>query len=373
MGRHSDAGDQADVGSHSDSEPRFLRKHGKILIAIAALFLVPVLAITGYAVYLNSSLNNIDRLSIETSDGGRPADDLGDTFLLIGVDQGSKYPEGTPGFNIAADSKRPIWPTDKYHSDTIMIVHMSTDRRKISIVSIPRDSYVDIYDANGEKVDQKNRVNEALTKFGPSAAVKTIEQLIGIRIDHVAMIDFESFKAVTNALDRVTIHIPETVYVENSTSIAWKQGDLKLDGNTALTYVRDRKNLPNSDYSRIRRQQNFLRAILTKLKSKGTFTNPGRLKGTLDAVTKNLTVDDELKTSEIRGIAFALRKVAPSDINFVTLPIDGYSHMVGDIGSVIEPDEKKIAELVAAVRSGSVDKFLVKHPKQGLEDPSKVR
>lgn len=372
MGRHSVAGKRIASDDQPESHPRFLRRHRKVFIAAICLILLPVLAFSAYLLYLNGSLKNIDRIVIDRGNAERSKDDPGESILLMGVDQGSRFPEGTAGFDIAADSRRAVWPVDKYHSDTMMIVHVSKDHRKISIISIPRDSYIDIYDAAGEKTE-KNRVNTALTKFGPSAAVTTIEKFADVRIDHLAMVDFESFKAITDALGGVTVHIPETVYAKDSNAVAWQQGDMKLDGPNALRYVRDRKNLTNSDYGRVRRQQNFMRATLTKLSSKGTLSNPGRLKGTLDAVTKNLSVDDGWSASNIRGLAFAMRNISGSNIQFVTLPIDGYSKMVKDIGSVVKPDKDKAAELFKAVKANNVDEFVAKYPKLQLEEESKVR
>lgn len=372
MAKHRARDDEHSALGDSKNSDGFVKRHRKAFIACTCILVLPIVLIAAYVLVLNSSLKNIDRISIDTSHDGRPADDSGENILLMGVDQGNKASDGTIEFNIAADSKRTVWPADKYHSDTMMIVHLSKDRRDISIVSIPRDSYVDVYDADGDKTG-KNRVNEALTQFGPSAAVTTIERLVGLRIDHLAMVDFQSFEAITDALGGVTVHIPETVYYENSSSVAWQQGDLKLDGKAALAYVRERKNLPNSDYSRIRRQQNFLRAALAKLKSNGTLANPGRLKGALDAVTKNLAVDEGWSGSDIRGLAFSLRGASGSDIPFVTLPIDGYSQMIDGIGSVVKPDMAKVAELSAEIRSNRVDQFIEKYPKQGLEEKTKVR
>ena len=372
MGRHSIAQDHDPAGEETADRPRFARRHRKAIIAVICLAALPLLILSGYALYIDSSLKNIDRIAIDTDDDGRPAGDSGESILLMGVDQGNRVPVGASEFNIANDSKRAVWPTDKYHSDTMMIVHMSKDRRNISVVSVPRDSYVDLYDSKGEEAG-RNRVNAALTEFGPSAAVTTVEQLVGIRIDHLAMVDFQSFEAIANALGGITVHIPKTVYRGDTDSIEWEKGDLELDGKTALRYVRERNDLPKSDYSRINRQQNFLRAALSEAKSKGTLTNPARLKSTLDAVTKNLSVDENWSTSNIRGLAFSLRKAAASDIQFVTLPIDGYSKMIDGIGSVITPDQPKIAELAAAIREGNVKQFVKKYPKQGLGDETEVR
>ena len=380
MGRHTSASQANKDDDQSALQPGVLRRHRKATIAVLSILLVPMLALGGYALYINSSLNNIGRVAVNLSEDGRPTDDGGQNILLVGVDYGNKSSEEIAKLqsttSIAEDSKRQAWPVGRYHSDVIMIAHVSKNKEKVSLVSIPRDSYVEIYD-DENRSQGKNRVNEALSRYGPAAAIHTAERLTDLRIDNLAMVDFNGFKDITDAVGGVDVHIPERVYYRDGTrpsgEIAWEQGNIQLDGETALRYVRDRQNLPNSDYSRIRRQQNFLRAVLAKLKSKGTLTSPKRLKSTLDAVTTNLSVDENWRASQIRGLVFSLRNTSGSDIQFVTLPIDGYSEMIDGIGSVVNPDTALVSELSSAVRRNQVGQFAKKYPKQSLDEQQEVQ
>ena len=346
------------------------RKLRKWLIGASCALLLIVLIPIGYGLYLNSSINNIERVEIGLDEDGRPKPTSGETLLLLGVDLGNDLgtDERLRSASIAEDSRKSVWPVDKYNSDSMMLVHIPNNETPPVVVSIPRDSYATVFDGSGNP-QSKNRVNEALNLYGPSAAVSTVEKLTNLRIDHLAMVDFNGFMDISIALGGVEVYVPETTGGSESS----KKGTHNLKGWDALQYVRTRKDLPNSDYSRIRRQQNFLRAAMKKVVSAGTLANPAKLKRTLDSVTKNLSVDADWSASEIRGLAFSLRDKSGSDVEFVTLPIDGYSHMIDGIGSVVMPDTPKIAELTKAIRGDRVDQFVKKYPKQTLEDETKVR
>src|SRR5699024_4791673 len=172
-------------------------------------------------------------------------------ILLAGSDV--RAPGGTTGE--AAESG---WAPGAGRSDAIMILHIDADRESAYLVSIPRDSWVTI---PGEG---KNKINAAFSLGGPALYVKTIEKLTGIRIDHLAMIDFEGFKQLTDALGGVTIDIADSGCGRDA-------GTYDMNGAEALEYVRQRKCLEGGDFDRVKRQQNFLRQLMGKTLSGGTF------------------------------------------------------------------------------------------------------
>lgn len=363
--------------AHDPATPRpgFARRHRKAFAIAASILLVLTLSGVGYALYLNSSLKNIERFSINLDDESRPeqAEDSGINILLLGADQAGQEP-GAPGYekSIAYWARQSVWPSGRYNSDAIMIVHVSNNRQNVSAISIPRDSYVPIYDGRGNK-QAKNKVNKALWKYGPSAAVETVEQFTGVRIDHLAMFDWTGFRDITNALGGIEVYVPETVPSTHMPGYVFTKGKHTIKGDIALDYVRERVNLPRSDYSRIRRQQNVLRSIGKKMITVGTLGNPVRMKKTLDAITGNLSLDDDWSASDIRKLMFSLRKVSSQDLVFVTLPIDGYGHMIEGVGSVVFPDRPRMAELFDAAQTNQIDRFIAKYPKQALGDSNEVR
>ncbi|MCW2748812.1 MAG: hypothetical protein JWP10_1954, partial [Nocardioidaceae bacterium] len=116
---------------------------------------------------------------------------------------------------------------------------------------------------------------------------------------------------------------------------------------------------------RIERQQNFLRATMSQLLSKGTFTNPLRLTNVLSAVTQNIVIDQAWENGDIRALALAMRGVTVKNVKFMTLPIAGYGNDKTN-GSYLRVDEAKAQELWTAMKSDNVDAYLTKYPKAAL-------
>src|SRR5690606_203612 len=133
------------------------------------------------------------------------------------------------------------------------------------------------------------------------------------RLDHVAVIDWEGFKALTDVLGGVKVKIPKTV-TDAYRGRTWEAGKHRMDGATALEYVRQRAGLRNGDLDRVKRQQAFLRALAKETISTRTYANPRRFYDVLDAVSKHLAVDEGWSTSDMRDLAWSLRSVRAKDI-----------------------------------------------------------
>ncbi|QXG74632.1 LCP family protein [Modestobacter sp. L9-4] len=221
------------------------------------------------------------------------------TFLLVG-----------------SDTRADVAPGDlpDARSDAIMIARFSADRAHAQVVSIPRDSWVDI-PGHG-----KNKINAAYAFGGPTLLIQTVEQLTGVRIDHYAAIDFAGLIQVTDDLGGVDVVVPTTT---SNGPYTFTAGPNHLDGDQARWYVGQRYDLPGGDFDRVKRQQNYLRSMFTKLFSQDVFTSPGRLDSTLRAVTDATAVDDELGNGELLKMAYSLRGLTPADVEFFTAPVLG--------------------------------------------------
>lgn len=230
-------------------------------------------------------------------------------------------------------------------SDTMMVVHVAADRKSVGVVGIPRDSWVNVPGYGPAKI------NAAFARGGPALAVETIENLTDTRIDHVAVIDWEGFKDLTDALGGVTVRVHETV-TDGYTGRVWTAGKHHVDGEDALAYVRQRAGLPGGDFDRIKRQQSFLRALSRKVLRTQTFVNPPRLYDVLDSVTRSLAVDEGWSSGELRRFAWSLRSLRSEDVAFTTVPLRG-TGMEGD-QSVVYLDRQAGADLWDAVRDGTV-------------------
>lgn len=210
----------------------------------------------------------------------------------------------------------PAWLPGAQRSDTLMLVHISGDRRNVTVVSIPRDSWVDIPGYGPHKV------NAAYSYAGPALTIQTVEHLTGIRIDHLAVVDWDGFRRLTDALGGVTVDIPHTVY-DSARHQTWTAGWHHLNGSQALLYVRQRHGLVAGDLDRVQRQQNLLRLLMAKAFDTGLWSNPLRRYRIMDAVTANLTVDSGWTTAQIRHLGRQLSHVDPAHFYFTTAPVSG--------------------------------------------------
>src|SRR5665811_1538692 len=290
-----------------DNRPRWISRH-KALVVLIALFGLLFSLVGGWAVYLNQQLGDVPRIDLGLDDRSRPDRPPGEAgravnILLAGADAGE-------GPSIAQAVASGNWQPGSYRSDTIMIVHITGDRQKAYVISVPRDTWT-IIDGYGAA-----KINAAFSYGGPSLYVRTMEQFTGLRMDHLAIIDWNGFKDLTNALGGVEVYVSQTVRdPQNGNTL--ERGTRTLHGEEALRYVRTRYGLPNGDFDRIKRQQNFLRSIMQKLVSQGTLMNPVKLTKSVGAITGNLVLDKEFTNSEIRGLALSMRGIKPADVTFV--------------------------------------------------------
>jgi LCP family protein required for cell wall assembly len=237
------------------------------------------------------------------------------------------------------------------------------------VISIPRDSYLPIYDDKGDP-HGKNKVNEAFAAYGPYGTWRTVENFTGLRLDHMAIIDYQGFRDLTTAVGGIDVYIPETVY-DSYQHQQWTQGEVHLEGNLALKYVRMRHGLLNGDFDRVDRQQNFLRTLMEKVLADDTIGNPVKFTHTLDAITKHLTIDSGWSNGALRSLAFSLRKLNVKDVNFVTVPLDHYETVSG-VGSVNIVDEAASKQLWKAVAANRLGQWLKAHPDAVLPPPKQV-
>lgn len=349
--------DDDDVASDR-RRPGFIRRYRGWFIAFAALVAVLVASGAGFALLLNNSLGNIRHVPVTLDEAKRPPPTTSEALniLMLGADAGSA--RRADDKSILDDASSGKWPVGKYRSDATMVVHISADRQSVYVVSIPRDSYVKVLDATGQQ-RSTTKVNAALSLYGPSGAIATVEELTRLRIDHLAMVDWDGFEDITDSLGGVSVTMPG-------------QGTKNLKGKAALTYVRDRYSVPGGDFDRVKRQQNFLRAVLIKLVDRGTLTNPFKLRSTVESVTSNLAVDENWTSGQIRSLALSMRDLRPADVTFMTMPTKGTANdpVAGSIVVVDRPASRKLFD---AMREGRVEQFVADHRGLVLGAPEAVK
>ena len=350
----------------------FHRRHRMLLVSVVGFLVVVLGSVTGYAYWLNSQLGNVGRVESTLDEADRPDPDEGQALniLLLGSDAGELQPGQPRGRTIKDDVKEADdWPAGKYRSDTMMIAHITSDRKNVYLVSIPRDTFTTIYDEQGEPQSEQ-KINAAFSDFGPNGAISTVEHLTDLRMRHLAIIDWEGFKDLSRAVGGVTVNIPQAFY-DPSQKIQWEAGEQKLEGDQALAYVRTRYGLLRGDFDRIARQQNFLRSLMKQMLARDTLSNPVRLTRTLTAVTRNLTVDEAWETGDMRALALSLRNTGADDVTFLTAPVAGTELRPG-VGDIALLDEAKATELFEALRNDDMAAYLAKYPDDVLADESQI-
>jgi LCP family protein required for cell wall assembly len=326
----------------------------RLLLGVLALSLVLGGAAVGGAFYLQNKYdNNIDRFGdpfagIPAASRPAPAPANVQNILLLGSD--SRVSAGDPS----------AWAVGAQRTDAIMVAHVPADRSGVQIVSIPRDSYVDIPGRG------KNKINAAFSFGGPTLMVQTVEQLTKVRIDHVVMVDFTGFTQITDALGGVTINVAKATKDERS---SFEAGPQRMNGEQALNYVRQRHNLPGGDFDRVKRHQNWIRAVARETLDRGTLTNPLQLNRVLNATTKTIATDDGFSVGEMRSLALSSRNVRAANMSFLTAPVKGTGR--AGSASIVVLDEPAGAELWRAMAADKMKPWLAEHQDSLL--PSAVR
>lgn len=260
--------------------------------------------------------------------------DNAQTILLLGSDKRGEI-----------DKDSLDGPQDS-RSDSMMLVHLPADRDALYFVSIMRDSWVDIPDFGDAKI------NAAMAYGGIPLTVQVVEDLIGSRIDEVAVIDFEGFKDLTNALGGVTV--TNKVAFE-AQGFNFPAGAITLDGDEALAFVRTRKAFADGDYQRVRNQQAYMKGAMRRLISTDTLTNPPRIIATVDAISPYIATSEGMTTDYIVRTAASLRNVRPPDMCFTSVPTTGPG-WVGD-QSVVFLDEAGVEDLREAFEKDTLGDF----------------
>jgi LCP family protein required for cell wall assembly len=332
-------GDDENTAATAPKHTRPKRRKGRvILIAVLIPLILVGIGCLAAGIYVHRVSSKVQRVDAFDSvpKASRPQKDAvagkAMNFLLLGSD--SRDPENDGGSR----------------SDTIIVLHLNKDQSAAQLISIPRDTWVHIpKSADGKHGNVSSKINASFAWGGVPLMVQTVEGYTGVRIDHVALIDFSGFKDIVDALGGVTIDVETTFTSTHSLNANstrhFDKGVQKMDGAAALDYARERYAFKDGDFARIRHQQQVIKAILDKASSGGLLTNPGRLNSFLNATTDTVSVDKGLNVIDM---AAQLRHLRSGNLHFYTSPSKG----TGRIGtqSVVLPDTTKAKALFDAVR-----------------------
>ena len=315
------------------------------LMATLAVVLVLVVGVGAVGLWVRHTLSsNIETIpdpfaSLPTrapqqqvADGQQPATNI----LVLGSD--SRISAGDPQ----------QWQAGAQRTDAMMLIQISGDRQDMSVMSIPRDSWVNV---PGHGL---NKINAAYSFGGPGLTIQTVEELTGVHIHHFAIADFESFKTLTDEIGGVTLDLKTE---QTLAGTDFPAGPQHLNGEQALDYARERKSLPGGDFDRVRRQQAWMKAILSQALNNGTLTDPTKLYGFLKVATSTMAVDEGFTVDEMQSLALSMRNMRAGDINFMTVPTSG-TGTSDDGQSIVLLDEAADAPLFEAFRNDAVREYL---------------
>ncbi|GEB23711.1 LCP family protein [Brevibacterium aurantiacum] len=337
--------------SQEDRPQRPKRKKKKVWRKIlVALLVIVILGVLGVGLYLwnvgRTFDNNANKLTDEQIFGTQRPDDQkedgGTNILLLGSDE--------PMDQVDVNDSRGL------RSDTIMVMHIPESGSNVQVMSIPRDSWVDI-EGHG-----KAKINSALSTGGLPLAVSTISDFIGTELDHVAIIDFEGFKALTDSLGGVMVN-SEQAFEKNG--YTFEKGENVLDGDEALTFVRERKSFQDGDFQRARNQQAFIRGLTNEIISADTLSNPKKIQDMVKNFSPYMYVDSGLDAQYISATAFAMRDVRPGNIEFFTSPTAGVGTS-SDGQSIVNVDEEELKKVQDAYKNDTLDEYVQNAPESHL-------
>ncbi|MFB6846294.1 LCP family protein [Streptomyces sp. NPDC056373] len=272
--------------------------------------------------YIEHLNNNIASVSDDGASTGGFSKDKAINILLIGTDK--RTGKGNANYGDAGSVG---------HADTTILLHVSKDRSNATALSIPRDLITDVPDCPTTQEDgtqkiipgtQQVRFNTSLGQDGrtPSCTMRTVTELTGVKPDNFMVADFNAVKTLTSAVGGVEVCVGKDLDDPDS-HLKLSKGMHTIEGEQALAFVRTRHAVGfGGDLSRIGLQQQFLSALMRKLKSNDTLTSPSKMLDLAEAGTKALTVDSQLDSiSKLKDLGLELGKLNTKNLTFTTVPV----------------------------------------------------
>ncbi|WP_443067402.1 LCP family protein [Streptomyces sp. NBC_01426] len=307
------------------------RRRRRVLFWVAAVlaFLILAVSAAGYLYYrhLDGNIRSGQRLSGESgverseanADGQRPLN-----ILLLGSDSRNKPENLELGGHRKSVGAPPL-------ADVQMLLHVSADRQNASVVSVPRDTRVDIPECTDPKTGEKFKktkamINETLGRGGPGCTLATWEKLTNIYIDHWMTIDFSGVVQMADAIGGVEVCVKDNVWdrplptAEGGSGLKLKAGKTKVKGEQALQWLRTRHAF-SSDLGRAQAQHMYMNSMMRELKGQNAFTDVGRITSLAEAATKALEVSEEIgSVKKLYSLAMQLKNVPTNRITMTTMP-----------------------------------------------------
>ncbi|MEW1547279.1 LCP family protein [Streptomyces tsukubensis] len=276
----------------------------------------------------------------------RPEGGHGTNVLVVGTD-------GRDRITKAEKAKYRLGGAPCHCTDTIMLVHISRNRDRASVVSLPRDSLARLpahTDRNSGRSHRPHpvKLNAAYAEGGPALTVRAVEQLTRVKVDHYLEVDFTSFMKTVDAVGGVDICTASPMK-DKYTGLDLPAGNHRLDGGRALQYVRSRHVDGASDLGRMRRQQRFVAALIKEVGGTGIMLNPVRFRQVASVMLGSVRADRDFGTDELLALGRAMRGFSAASSEFTSVPVASTGQVPG-AGSVVHWDRPKAERLFRLIR-----------------------
>ncbi|MEU4709792.1 LCP family protein [Nocardia salmonicida] len=327
------------------------------MVAISAVL---VLALTGFAWRsVDNLIANIDRIGGLGLGGER---DGAVDILLVGVDSRTDA-HGNP---LTKAERAMLHAGDEVgtNTDTIVLIRVPNDGRSATAISIPRDAYVDIGGQGKAKINSaygstketeraelladgksEAEAERASTKAGRQALIKSVATLTGITVDHYAEVSLLGFVLLTDSVGGVEVCLNQAVD-EPMSGADFPAGRQRLDGQEALSFVRQRHDLERGDIDRIVRQQVFMAQLVGQLLNAKILANPGKLSEISEAVGRTVVLDEDW---DVLAFLQQLKDLSGGKVEFETIPVSDLNSMTSAGESVVKVDPKTVQSFVAGL------------------------
>ena len=329
-----------------------------IAVAVALAIVVGTGVAWGKIRSFESGINHFSSMAL-----GEGGEDGAIDVLLVGLDSRTDA-HGNP---LSEEELATLRAGDDVstNTDTIILVRIPNNGKSATAISIPRDSYVEAPGVGKMKINgvygsvkEEKRIklvesgvsdaeaDKQSTEAGREALIKTVANLTGVTVDHYAEIGLLGFALITDALGGVNVCLKEAVY-EPLSGADFPAGWQKLDGPQALSFVRQRHDLPRGDLDRVTRQQAVMASLAHEVISSKTLSSPATLNRLQDAVQRSVVLSEGWDVMEF---VEQLQKLAAGSVAFATIPILEEAGWSDDgMQSVVRVDPSQVKEWVAGL------------------------
>ncbi|HMR48014.1 MAG TPA: LCP family protein [Arachnia sp.] len=329
-----------DENAGTERPQRAKRSRRPLVIGLSILLVVLVAIGAVVAFYVKSGMDALDQVQrnpdLTPTSSNRPAP--------VDPQPGAKKAP-TNFVLMGSDSQG----DERGRSDVLQLLHLPGSRDAAYLLSIPRDSWVDI-PGHG-----KGKINWAYSFGGPALTVDTLESLLDVPMDHTVIIDFDGFKNVIDALGGVTVY---NRHASASLGYTFPEGEIRLSGEEALVFVRERYNLPSGDFDRAERQRDVIKGIVKQLASAGVLANPATFSEVVSALGPQFTVDEALTNNALIELAMGSSS-AFGNIHSMGLPNLGPGW--AGTQSIVQVDWEAMEQLKLALRNDDMQSFFEAH------------